>query len=80
MNEKLYDILKLIGRIILPLGTFISAICQIWGLPYGDKITATLAAMAALINAILGVSSAAYWQEHEIKEIPEIEEPHDEDP
>lgn len=73
MNENLYNILKVIGRLVLPLGTFIAAICQIWGLPYGDKITATLAALAALINAVLGVVSVNYWQEHEIREIPEAE-------
>ena len=74
MSEKLYDILKLVGRIVLPLGTFVAAVCQIWGLPYGDRITATMAALAALINAILGISSAAYWQEHEIRQLPESED------
>ena len=79
MSEKWYNILKTVGRIVLPLGTFISALCQIWGLPYGDKITATLAALAALINAVLGVVSANYWQEHEIVPVPEYEDVDDAD-
>lgn len=79
MSEKWYNILKTVGRIVLPLGTFIAAVCQIWGLPYGDKITATLAALAALINAILGVVSVGYWQEHEIRAVPEYEETDDGD-
>lgn len=75
MSKKLYDILKVVGRIVLPLGTFISALCQIWGIPYGEQITASLAAVAALINAVLGLSSVGYWREHEITEKERPDDP-----
>lgn len=82
MSKKLYDILKIVGRIILPVGTFIAAICQIWGLPYGDKITATLAALAALINSVLSIDSVGYWADHQVVKIPDYtsqeEDPTDE--
>ena len=79
LSQKWYDILKVIGRLILPISTFIAAICQIWGLPYGDKITATLAALAALINGVLSLDGMLYWQNHKVVELPEYEDPVDEE-
>lgn len=64
MNDKVYDILKLIAQVILPaLGTLYFAIAQIWGLPYGEEIVGTITAIDAFLGAMLGISSINYNKE-----------------
>ena len=64
MNDKVYDILKLIAQVILPaLGTLYFAIAQIWGLPYGEEIVGTITAVDAFLGAVLGISSINYNKE-----------------
>lgn len=61
MSNKLYDVLKWIAMYLLPaLGTFYFAIAGIWGLPYGEEIVGTLAAVDTFLGVILGISSANY--------------------
>lgn len=60
LSNKAYDILKAIAVYIAPFATFIGAVCIIWGVPYSEQITATLAAFNTLIGALLGKSSAEY--------------------
>lgn len=59
-NNKTYDILKAIALYVAPVATFIGAICIIWGVPYSEQITATLAAFDALLGSLLGVSTSQY--------------------
>ena len=66
MTNKTYDILKDLATIWLPaLNVCVASIWAIWGLPYGEQITATIVAVIGLLNAILGLSikssSKAYW-------------------
>ena len=64
MNDKVYDIFKLIAQVILPaLGTLYFAIAQIWGLPYGEEIVGTITAIDAFLGAVLGISSINYNKE-----------------
>ena len=64
MNDKVYDILKLIAQVILPaLGTLYFAIAQIWRLPYGEEIVGTITAIDAFLGAVLGISSINYNKE-----------------
>lgn len=64
MNDKVYDIFKLIAQVILPaLGTLYFAIAQIWGLPYGEEIVGTITAIDAFLGAMLGISSINYNKE-----------------
>ena len=66
MSNKTYDILKTIALIILPaLATLVIAIFEIWGLPYGAQIGATITAVATFLGAILSVSSAKYKAENQ---------------
>lgn len=59
--NKVYDVLKWICMIVLPAcGTCYFAIAGIWNLPYGEAITGTLAAVATLIGALIGISTASY--------------------
>lgn len=65
MSNKMYDVLKRFGTIILPaMGAFYATLSQIWSLPYGTEIPATLAALAVLVCSVLGVSSELYkkWE------------------
>ena len=64
MNNKVYDILKRIGRYVLPaLATAVIAIFKIWNLPYGEEIGATIMAVDVALNTILGISSYNYYKE-----------------
>lgn len=60
MTNKTYDILKLIAIIILPLSELIGSLSGIWGLPHGQEIVATLAAIHIFLGAILKHSSDVY--------------------
>ena len=61
MSNKVYDVLKWIALVALDaIGLFYSTLCGIWGLPFGDEVLATCAALSLLIGALIGVSSAKY--------------------
>lgn len=61
MNSKLYDILKFIAQIVLPaIATFYLTLAGIWGLPFGEEVSATVMATDTLLGAILMISSNAY--------------------
>lgn len=60
LKNSTYDILKWIGLITVPVITFLTAIVNIWGIPYGDQIVATLAAADVLIGSIVAVANAQY--------------------
>lgn len=60
LSNRTYDILKKIALVIAPLATFIGAVMVIWGIPYAEQITATLAAIDSLIGALLGISTKNY--------------------
>lgn len=61
MSNRMYDILKNIALIVLPaLATLVIAVFEIWGLPYGAQIGATITAIATFLGAILKVSSIRY--------------------
>jgi hypothetical protein len=65
MNNKVYDVLKVIALVVLPaLATLIIGVFEIWGLPYGAQIGATITAVATFLGAILSVSSAKYHAEN----------------
>ena len=64
MSNKLYDILAIIGRLILPaLGTLYFALAKIWNLPLAEEIVGTIAAVTTFLNAVLKIQSNAYWAE-----------------
>lgn len=59
-NEKIYDVLKLLALIALPVGTFISSFCTIWGIPYGEQIHQTFISLDVLLGTFVTASKAAY--------------------
>ena len=61
MSNKVYDVLKWIAMYFLPaIGTLYFALSGIWGLPYGEEIVGTVAAIDTCLGVILGISSANY--------------------
>ena len=60
MSNKMYDTLKFLALIATPIITFLCAIVSIWGIPYGQQITATLAASDTLIGAIVAIAKVQY--------------------
>ena len=61
MSDKMYNILKNVALIILPaLATLWLTIAQIWGLPYGEEIAATITAIDVFLGALLKISTAFY--------------------
>lgn len=63
MSNKLFDILAIIGRLVLPaLGTLYFALAKIWGLPLGEEIVGTISAVTIFLNAILKIKSDQYWE------------------
>lgn len=68
MNNKTYDTINFISHLIAPSIVFISAIINIWHIPYGTQITATLAAFDALVGAIVIIAKKMYEKNLEEKE------------
>lgn len=66
-NEKNYDRLKFIALLVLPLGTFISTFFNIWGIPYGEQIMQTFAALDVLVGTFVTISNQAYKKNIEDK-------------
>ena len=61
MSNKTYDVLKWITQYLLPASaTLYFALSGIWGLPYGEEVVGTLAAITAFLGVILGISTAQY--------------------
>lgn len=60
-SNKVYDVLKYISLVVLPaIATLYLTLSNIWGLPYGTEIAATITAIDTLLGALLGISSQKY--------------------
>lgn len=67
-NHETYENLKFIALLIVPLGTLISTILGVWGLPYGEQIMATFAAVDVFLGALVVASQKAYYKAQEGKD------------
>lgn len=77
MSNQMYDTLKLWAQLIIPaLATFFVTVFEIWQLPYGVEIGATLMAVDTLLGAVLKKASDKYLseQQEDLDEIEEIDE------
>ena len=67
MNNKTYDVLKWVAQYLLPgMTAFWLALAGIWGLPYGEQIGGTFAALDTFLGILLGISSANHKKENEV--------------
>jgi hypothetical protein len=63
MSNETYDVLKYIAQIVLPAaGALYGALAGIWGLPCGEQVVATIAAVDLFMGAILQISTDAYYK------------------
>lgn len=67
-KNSTYDKLKYISLVALPaIATLYLTLSNIWGLPYGTEIAATITAIDTLLGALLGISSQKYKEQEETK-------------
>ena len=60
-SGKTYDTLVFIAGIVLPaLAVLYTALAEIWSLPYGKEIPATIMAVDAFLGALLKISKSKY--------------------
>ena len=70
IKNKTYDFWKKVAMYYLPaIATAIITIFEIWGIPYGNQIGATITALDTLLGVFLGISSKNYNNEKEIEEL-----------
>lgn len=77
MSNQAFDVLRLIGELILPaLATLYAALGTIWGWPYIEAIVGTIAAVTAFIGAIVNGLRRVYNKKEENNEedLPESEQ------
>lgn len=60
MTNKQYDVLKTIALILTPVLAFLASLVNIWGIPYGEQIVATLTAIDTLVGAVVVVTNRNY--------------------
>lgn len=61
MSDRAFNFLRTLCEVIIPaLATFYASVGAIWGWPYTDGVTKTLAAVALLIGAIVNGFRNAY--------------------
>lgn len=68
MSNKTYDTLKMLALILTPVLAFAASLVNIWGLPYGEQIVATLTAIDTLIGAIVVGAKKAYDNKDDTEE------------
>ena len=74
MSNKAYDTLKLVALILAPVLAFAASLVNIWGIPHGEQIVATLTALDTLIGAIVVAASKMYHGDKQLEEETEEEE------
>ena len=66
MSNKVYDVLKWIALVVLPaMSALYLGLSGIWGFPYGEQISGTIALVDTFLGALLGISSANYAKNQE---------------
>lgn len=70
LNDKVYDVLKWIGLIVLPaIATLVKAVFPVWNLPYADAIATTCTSLGVFVGAIIGVSQATTAASNKVTEV-----------
>ena len=69
MSNQAFDVLRLIGELVLPaLATLYAALGAIWGWPYIEAIVGTIAAVTAFIGALVNGLRRVYNKKEENNE------------
>lgn len=66
MSNNTFDVLKWVCMLLLPAVTgLITALGNIWGLPWAPQVADTIVAVNAALAMVLGISSINYYREVE---------------
>lgn len=65
MSDRLYDILNKIQRWLPALALFYVSIAVVWNLPFGEEVSKTINALAALLATTLEIATMAYKRKGE---------------
>ena len=66
MENKTYDFWKRVAMYYLPaIATAVVTIFEIWGIPYGTQIGATIMALDTMLGVFLGLQSNSYHNKEE---------------
>ena len=61
LSNQVYNILKWISMVMLPaVATLYLALSNVWGLPFGGEVSATIMAIVVFIGLFLQINSAQY--------------------
>lgn len=60
VSNRTYDVIKIIALTIAPIATFVAALVDIWGIPYGSQIVATISALDVLVGALVVILKNLY--------------------
>lgn len=76
MDNRTYDIIKMVALIAVPLFAFIGSVCTIWNVAHAQEITATLTALDTLLGALVAILSKEYHKpvEMDTSDLEYIEE------
>lgn len=68
LSDKVYNVLKYVTMIGLPaIATFYNILAGIWGFPFAEEVSKTIIAVVTLLGALLGISTANYNKDKEVK-------------
>ena len=67
ISNNTYDTIKIIALLIAPIATFVAALVDIWGIPYGSQIVATISALDVFVGALVVALKTLYDKSKEVK-------------
>lgn len=67
-SSKVYDLLKYSATIFIPAANVLwVAVATVWGFPFIQEISITIAAVNAFVGTVAGISSAQYSASPDVK-------------
>ena len=59
LPDRVYDVIKFIVTVVMPaVSVLYAGLAGIWGWPYADEVTRTIAVVYTFLCAIIGISTA----------------------
>ena len=69
MNNKVYNVLKWFAMIVLPaFATLYLGLSNVWGLPFGEEIPATITLVNTFLGTVLMISTNQYNKRVDVDE------------
>jgi hypothetical protein len=65
-SDKAYDIITIIQRWLVALGTAYIGLAAIWGFPFPDEINKTIVVISTFLAAIIEISKSKWNKDHSI--------------